>query len=281
MCLCSLSITCIHLGAIALQILKYGSRQDKPLTTHWPQALIYAYRGRQMLPAPCDAVYSSAVVMGPVLEDLLNREAYHLCSIPIRRLIYGLTANLETPFDSSRCHTPGLQGSSDRPFITEYSRVGAYRLEHRRVGIEFLALQENENFLHRYLCIPSAPIPCFPAWLHGFGALFFLWMRSDARQTQGDAGNGPPPFASSPVGLSLALLAVVAQLMIVTWGQSRERLVRQLGVCTMRVENDVAGAGKHRKPRPLRFNLLHAIAQTQSIHYHLADLVGILDALQR
>ncbi|VDL98309.1 unnamed protein product [Schistocephalus solidus] len=273
-------------GEAALSALTEASQvQEAPLMFNWPESLVRAFRGRNFAPALCDSLYSNGYVLGPVIEDYVNREAYHLCASPIRHLIYGLLLQLEASASSGwpLPHLPGLQGPLSRPYVSEYTRVHASRIEHRRIGITFLGLHPSTPdtdarhiFLSEHL---NLPVNCLdtPSWMHGLICLYFLWMRFNKQSEIS--------LKTSPIGLALALCSVVTLKLLPTlfnrstFGKTRStfklhnRLVRHFSHCASLITN------KSPRAKPLQFHFLHAIAQTQAVHYTLASLSGLLDAI--
>ncbi|KAL7057874.1 hypothetical protein AAHC03_016495 [Spirometra sp. Aus1] len=273
-------------GDAALSALTEASQvQEAPLMFNWPQSLVHAFRRRNFAPTLCDSLYSNGYVLGPVVEDYFNREAYHLCASPIRHLIYGLLLQLEASASPGLplSHLPGLQGSLHRPYVSEYTRVHASRLEHRRIGITFLSLQSSTSnadprytFLSENLGLPGNRTDT-PSWMHGLICLYFLWMRSNK---QSEAS-----LSTSSTGLALTLCSLVTLKLLdalsnrSTFGKTRStfklhnKLAKHYAHCAAFITS------KSSRTKPLQFHFLHAIAQTQAIHYTLDSLSGLLDAM--
>ncbi|VDN31434.1 unnamed protein product [Dibothriocephalus latus] len=173
-------------GDAALSALTEASQvQEVPLMFNWPRSLVLSFRRRYFAPVLCDSLYSNGYVLGPVVEDYENRQAHHLCAAPIRHLIYGLLLQLEASASSGwpLSHLPGLQGPPTRPYVSEYTRVHASRIEHRRIGITFLSLNPStpdadarHTFLSEHLSLIENRADT-PSWMHGLICLYFLWMR--------------------------------------------------------------------------------------------------------
>uniref|UniRef100_A0A5K3FBN7 XPG_I_2 domain-containing protein n=1 Tax=Mesocestoides corti TaxID=53468 RepID=A0A5K3FBN7_MESCO len=249
-------------GLRALQILAEGIPGPQ-LTTGWSPRLTNFFRQRRIMPAYCDAIYSFGIMMGSGVEDVQNRESNHLCSLPLRQLFVGLLLGAST---ADRRTLPGVNGPSHRPFFCEYRRVGCSRIEKHRVNFERQSLRGSRAFvfLQQKLCLPDRP-PVIPAWLHGLACILFLWARFDARPETAR-------LCCSPIALAVCACAIAAQIRLLGGGSGdnavRVAMVRNFW--SLRPSNVT---------EPLNFSFLHALAQLQSVHYGLATLVSLVDAL--
>lgn len=256
-------------GLKAVQVLARGLGNQEPLPD-WSETLTTAYRRRRIMPALCDALFAFGNMMGPVIEDYANREPYHLCSLPLRRLFMGLLLSASRRPDDVDSRRPrrlqGLISDDQHPAYREYTRVGCKRFENHRIAFSWLSIGESGpfGFLQEHLLLPPRPT-IIPPWLHGLACILFLWARFDARPEA-------PRLCLSTTALAVCACAVAAQM----------RLLRERDGGTFDRAATVQYFESLYRPRriePLQFSILHALAQLQSIHYHLSTLVALVGAL--
>ncbi|VDM30593.1 unnamed protein product [Hydatigera taeniaeformis] len=251
-------------GVRALQVLVEGVSGPDYLAS-WSPRLVQNFRRARMSTHPCDALYAYGIVCNPVVEDIQGREPFHLCTLPIRRLLVGLL--LDACLTDVRS-LPGVYGPSHRLFYNEYRRVGRTSLEKCRVSFERVSLGGSTGFefLRQHLSIPPCPT-IIPAWLHGLSCVLFLWARFNQRPES-------VKLASSPIALAVCACAVATQMRLLQHSEDRAAEVR------IAIARDFRSCSRSRgEVEPLRFCFLHAIAQLQSVLLYLTNLVWLIDAL--
>nr|CDS32239.1 expressed conserved protein [Hymenolepis microstoma] len=255
-------------GLQALHVLAAGEPSPRYLSV-WPPRLLRAFRNGHVLIAACDAIFAFGIVLKGVVEDYQSREPFHLCSLPLRRILVGL---LFDAYPSNTFRLPGIFRHNGNLSYKEYRREGCTVMNCKFVNFDRISLKGFPNgfaFLQHHFYLPERP-SIIPKWLHGVACVLFLWTRFDARP---DTEN----LATSSVGLAVSLCAVGVQMRLLQNGaiidvRGRNSVNRQLLSISSR---NIAGG----RIEPLRFAYLHIIAQIESVFIFLTALIDVIDAL--
>ncbi|KAM3173097.1 hypothetical protein ACTXT7_013161 [Hymenolepis weldensis] len=260
------NLTSESYGLKALQVLAAGEPSPQYLSV-WPLRLLRAFRKGHVSVAVCDALFAYGILLHGVVEDYQSREPFHLCSLPLRRLLVGLLFDAYPP---NTFRLPGIFQRNGNLSYKEYRREGCTVINYKFVTFDRVSLKGFPNgfaFLQHHLYLPDRP-SIIPKWLHGMVCVLFLWARFDARPETEN-------LATSSVGLAVSLCAIAVQMRLLQNGavinaRGRSNIVQQL----LAIRN--VGRGRI---EPLRFAYLHIIAQIESMLLNLSNLIDVIDAL--